>query len=238
MAQDNILPHLRDIPSDEASKLVAASVFAAANARVMNPEALHGMPKWVYSVERADSILEELPVPASAPPVSGPSTLQDIVREPQPVAESSAPQDLVREPWPACGSPLSRTPPLPPAFLFGIPQRPDADCEDEMDIDSTLKSQPPPRDASLLVDDPGFPPIVVAGPSHRLAGSSWHSPSSSAGTEQHDQLASPWAATGSSATTVEPQNPFEGDPPPVGEYADYCVSLSWGLTPSHRARLD
>jgi hypothetical protein len=148
------------------------------------------------------------------------------------------PQNFVREPRPAHGSPHSRTPPLPPAFLLRTSHPPDMDHKDEMDIDSTLKSQPLPWDASLSAGDPEFPPIAMAGPSHRPAGSSRHSPSSGAGTEQHDQLTSPQAATGSSATTVEPQNLYEGNPPPIGEYTDYCAFLSWGLTPSCRARLD
>jgi hypothetical protein len=181
-----------------------------ANAQMVNSKLLHGNSEWSYFAECADSILDEFPVAATIPPTAGSPALQDVVREPRP----------------ARGSPLSQTPPLPPSFPLRTSQPPDADRDDEMDIDSTLKSQPPPRDVTPSADEPEFPPITVAGPSRAPAGSSHLSPSSGAGSELRDQLASLRAATGSSATTIEPQNPFEGEPPPVGECTSTQISPS------------
>jgi hypothetical protein len=213
-------------------------IFAAANAQMVNPELLRSNPEWVYFAERADSILDAFSVPASIPPTSGPPALQDIVREPQPIAGPSVPQDFVREPRPARGSPHSWTPPLPPAFLLRASQPLDVDRDDEMDIDSMLKSQLPPRDVTPTADEPEFPPITVAGPLHSPAGSSQLSPSSGARSELHDQLASSRAAMGSSATTIEPQNPYEGEPPPVGECPEHELILPQLLTSRNSSGLD
>jgi hypothetical protein len=204
---------------------------------MVNPELLRGNPEWVYFAERTDSILEEFPVPVLIPPMSGSLALQDIVRELQHIAGSSAPQDFVRELRPACGSPHSWTPPLPPVFLLWASQPLDVDCNDEMDIDSTLKSQLPPRDIMPMADEPEFPPITVAGPLCTLAGSSHLSPSSGAGSELCNQLASSQAATGSSTTTIEPKNPYEGEPPPVGE-CQHRLILPQLLTSCNSSGLD